>query len=460
MAMTQRGSGIGKLRVVTTADPLAQPIFRPDTIFALATLRGRSGVAVTRLSGPRALVTAERLVGELPAPRVMGLRVLSDPRNGQEIDQILVVGFEAGHSFTGEPVAEFHTHGSPAVIEALGAILAAMPGLRLAEPGEFSRRALMNDRMDLAQAEGLADLISAETTQQLQASLRVMRGELSRRIGVWRQKLTWIAAMLAVAIDFADEEVPDQGEGIAQALTEVHAMLAEELEGSRTRERLRDGFEVAIIGAPNVGKSTLLNAIARREVAITSEFAGTTRDVLEVRLDLAGLPVTLLDTAGIRQTDNPVETIGIERAVQRARDADIRIFLVGPSDIGTGDRVEVSGDDLVLVGKADLMDVPPPNGVSGATGFGIDRVLDQIQTALSRRMGGSGLTIRERHRQAITAALGDLEAAMAVMLEPQGREDEVSELVMRSIRALDSLIGRVDVERVLDEVFASFCLGK
>ncbi|HGG65032.1 MAG TPA: tRNA uridine-5-carboxymethylaminomethyl(34) synthesis GTPase MnmE, partial [Rhodobacteraceae bacterium] len=286
-----------------------------STIYALATALGKSGVAVIRLSGPRALDAAKTLAGTLPEPRVAGLRALRDS-DGVLLDQALVLTFMAGHSFTGEDVAELHLHGGPATIKAVLQTLGDLDGLRMAEPGEFTRRALENGCLDLAQIEGLSDLLDAETEAQRKQALRVFSGALGDKAESWRSQLIRAAALLEATIDFADEDVPvDVTPEVSDLLNSVMAALKTEATGVQISERIRDGFEVAIVGAPNVGKSSLLNRLAGRDAAITSEIAGTTRDVIEVRMDLNGLPVTILDTAGLRETDDTVEGIGIERAL-------------------------------------------------------------------------------------------------------------------------------------------------
>lgn len=425
-----------------------------DTIFAVATARGRAGVAVIRLSGPEAFAAATELCGTLPERR--GLRMLRD-RGGEALDQALVLRFEDGHSFTGEPVVEFHVHGSVAVTDALLRALAGIRGLRAAEAGEFTRRALENGCLDLAQVEGLADLIDAETEAQRVQALRVLSGALGDKAEAWRRDLIRAAALLEATIDFADEEVPvDVTPEVNDLLDQVLVSLAQERDGVGIAERIRDGFEVAIVGPPNVGKSTLLNALAGREAAITSEVAGTTRDVIEVRMDLGGLPVTVLDTAGLRETEDFVENIGIRRALDRARGADLRVFLMEDGRSGVG--LEPMADDIVLRAKADLS--ADGDGVSGKTGQGLDALVQRIETVLAARAGGAGTAIRARHRTAIIRAVEALETARIEVGEGPDRAELAAEDIRTAIRALDSIVGRIDVENILDEIFASFCIGK
>jgi tRNA modification GTPase len=424
-----------------------------DTIFALATARGRAGVAVIRISGPRAAEVGEGLAGPLPAPRQTALRVLRRT-DGGAIDQALVLRFAAGASFTGEEVVELQTHGSTAVVAAILRELSEQPGLRMAEPGEFTRRAFENGQMDLAQVEGLADLIEAETERQREQALRVLSGALGERAEAWRADLLRAAALLEAVIDFADEEVPeDVSEEVAALMTRCESSLAAEIEGTRAAERVRDGFEVAIVGAPNVGKSTLLNALARREAALTSEIAGTTRDVIEVRMDLDGLPVTLVDTAGLRETEDVVERLGVERTRERAEQADLRVFLVLP---GEAPGLHPREGDIVVEAKGDLHGA----GVSGLTGQGIDTLVSDIVSVLEQRVSGASVATRERHRAAMQRARSFLAEARGKLDDGPDGYDICAEELRGAIRALESLTGRIDVESVLGEIFASFCIGK
>lgn len=422
-----------------------------DTIYAPATARGKAGVAVVRLSGALAWDAVQGLAGKLPPVRQAGLRHLR--WNGDVLDQALVLLFEHGASFTGEAVAELHLHGSAAVVAAVLRALGEMPGLRLAEPGEFTRRALENGCLDLTQVEGLADLIDAETEAQRKQALRVLSGAVAQRAEGWRVSLVRAAALLEATIDFADEEVPvDVGPEVLALLDRVLGDLRVEAEGVRAAERVRDGFEVAIVGLPNAGKSTLLNALAGRDAAITSEIAGTTRDVIEVRMDLGGLAVTLLDTAGLRESGDAVEALGVARALHRAKAADLRVFL---QDInGLPDGLLPEPEDIVVMGKADF-----GGGVSGKTGAGLTELVAQITGILSHRAAAAATITRERHRLAVVSAVGALETAF-IEVETGERAELAAEQLRLAIRALESLVGRVDVEQVLGEIFASFCIGK
>ena len=430
--------------------------YAPDTIFALATAPGKAGVAVIRVSGSLAKEAGMAMFGDLPQPRMASLRVLKDSE-GHRLDQALVLYFPHKNSFTGEEVIELHLHGSVAVVSAVLRELSDMAGLSLAEPGEFTRRALENGCLDLAQVEGLADLIDAETEAQRRQALRVLSGDLGTLADGWRANLIRAAALLEATIDFADEDVPvDVTPEVRELLSGVRGELSNEIAGVKTAERIRVGFEVAILGAPNVGKSTLLNALAGREAAITSEYAGTTRDVIEVRMDLNGLPVTLLDTAGLRETEDHVEGIGIERARQRAKAADLRVFLI---DQDQHPDFEPLPDDIVRVAKADTLD-DDNNAISGITGQGVNDLVQEITATLSDRAGRSGIATRERHRTAMARANQDLSTAHDVLALGPDHYEIAAEELHSAIRALDSIVGRVDVENLLDEIFSSFCIGK
>lgn len=425
-----------------------------DTIFALATAQGRAGVAVVRISGPMAVPATAVLCGDVPALR--GVRALRDA-SGELLDEALILQFPEGKSFTGESVVELQLHGSPAVVHAVLRCLGDIPELRQAEAGEFTRRALENGRLNLAEVEGLADLIDAETESQRKQAVRVFSGALGVLADSWRTRLIRAAALLEATIDFADEEVPvDVSPEVNDLLGQVRTEMTREAEGVRVAERVRDGFEVAIIGAPNVGKSTLLNRLAGRDVAITSEVAGTTRDVIEVQMDLDGLPVTLLDTAGVRDTDDIVEGLGVARAKERAERADFRIHLVlDPSEHGD----DLGPDDLVVQAKSDLHSTGYL-GISGKTGVGVDALIERVSQRLQQKVGQIGIAMRERHRVAMVRAIGYLDDAVQALETPDVMTDLVAEDLRSAIRAVDSIVGRVDVEHVLDEIFSSFCIGK
>ena len=419
-----------------------------DTIFALASGRGKAGVAVVRISGPHAKAAGVALSGSLPDEGTARLRVL---RAGDDIiDEALVLHFPAGRSFTGEETVEFQLHGSTAIVSRILSVLGEQPNLRPAEAGEFTRRALENERLDLAQVEGLSDLIEAETEAQRRQAMRVFSGEMGAVSEKWRDMLIEAASLIEVTIDFVDEEVPtDVGPDVRRLVDGVRQELSSHIIGYARAERVRHGFEVAIVGPPNVGKSTLLNAIAGREAAITSEIAGTTRDVVEVRMDLDGLPVTLLDTAGIRESEDAIERIGVSRARERGAQADLRVFLLErPSD---EPAFEPTPGDIVVSGRADIQGV----GVSGLTGQGVSDLLDRIAEQLSDKSDGGGVAIRERHVIAMREAVTYLDSALG-----ESDPELAAENLRYAIRALESLTGRIGIEDLLDRIFSSFCIGK
>src|SRR5690349_5456517 len=339
------------------------------TIFAPATAPGRGGVAIVRVSGPAAATAATALSRQpLPAPRTAAVARFHDPRNDEFLDQGLVLWFPAPRSFTGEDVVEFHVHGGRAVVGGLIEALDNLPGLRIAEPGEFSRRGFENGKFDLTAAEAIADLVDAETAAQRRQALRQMEGDLGRLYDGWRHRLTRALAHLEADIDFPDEDLPD---GVSDMVHPELAALAAEifnhLNDNRRGERLRDGIHIAILGAPNAGKSSLLNALARREAAIVSERAGTTRDIVEVHLDLGGYPVVLADTAGLREAADEIESEGIRRALARAADADLKLAVF---DAAAGSELDaqtlgvVDGDALVVFNKVDLVALCTPDAVN------------------------------------------------------------------------------------------------
>lgn len=430
-----------------------------DTIYALASARGKAGIAVVRISGPQAFEAARQLAGRVPEKRratVMSLRSSDDDL----LDTALVLAFPAGGSFTGEPTVELQLHGATTTVAAVLRVLSRIPGFRQAEAGEFTRRALDNGVLDLSQVEGLADLLDSETEAQRKQALRILSGAMAQRTAGWRQNLIRAAALLSATIDFADEDVPvDVAPEVVALVTGVLRDLDREIAGFGAAERIRDGFEVAILGAPNTGKSTLLNALAGREAAITSEYAGTTRDVIEVRMEVGGLAVTLLDTAGLRDASDPVERIGIDRALDRARSADLRIFLrVDDEDL----PIEAQNGDIDAIGKADLAAdrVAGRLYLSGATGEGLGDLVERIRQQLCGRVAGAGVLVRERHRAAAQRATKALRAALAQLGHGPDRVEFAADELRSAVLALDSLIGHVDVEDLLDEIFASFCIGK
>ncbi|NMJ40934.1 tRNA uridine-5-carboxymethylaminomethyl(34) synthesis GTPase MnmE [Roseomonas sp. JC162] len=435
-----------------------------DTVFALASGAGRGAIAVMRLSGAETGAIVARLAGGLPRARHASLRPLRDPADGEVLDEALVLWFPGPASYTGEDSAELHLHGGPAVMTAVGGALAAL-GARPAEPGEFTRRAFLNGRMDLTAAEGVADLIDAETEAQRRQALRQADGALARLYGAWADRLTRLLAHQEAAIEFAEDDLPtDLGDRARDGAAALRAEIAAHLADGGRGERLREGLLVAILGAPNAGKSSLLNALAGREAAIVSARAGTTRDVVEVRLALVGVPVTLADTAGLREAADEIEQEGIRRARRRAEEADL-VLAVFAADVAPDPETLawVRPGALVLANKVDLAAAPAviggvaPLAISARTGQGLDALRAHLAAAATRLAGAgdAALLTRPRHRAALTEAVAWLAEAEAASLP-----ELVSETLRAALRSLGRLTGRIGVEDILDVVFRDFCIGK
>ncbi len=446
-----------------------------DTIFALASAKGRSGVAVVRVSGPDAFKSCKMLCGDQsPELRTALLRHIKDPVSRETIDQGVVILFQGPASYTGEDVVEYHLHGSVAILQHFTDVLSKQPNHRLAEPGEFTRRAFENEKMDLTEAEAVADLINAETQMQKAQALMQMEGALSRLYDGWRESLSRILAHVEADLEFPDEDMP---EGILpQVMPQIKA-LAEDIDrhlnDKRRGERLRDGVSVVVIGAPNAGKSSLVNALAQRDVAIVSDMAGTTRDVIDVHLDLGGYPVILSDTAGLRPDQlsdkagghDAVEGEGIRRAMKKAQEADIRLLLFDGSQ-NVPDKHTfgmIDSDSVVALNKIDqgipdfADDFTDYVGISAASGEGIEQLLAKLGQKIEGLIGlneAPALT-RQRHRDALTDCIESLRRSEVSALPELAAED-----LRLAIRALGKITGRVDVEDLLDIVFRDFCIGK
>ena len=427
------------------------------TIFAVASGAGRAAITVVRISGPLAAAILDRLCRHRPPPRHAVLRTLRRPA-GDVLDRALVLWLPAPGSYTGEDSAELHLHGGRAVLAAVTeALLAA--GARPAEAGEFTRRAFLNGRLDLLQAEAVADLVDAETDAQRRQALTQMEGSLGDLYRGWASRVVTLLAAQEALIDFPDEDLPHEATmGVASDLTALRDEIVLHLDDHRRGERLREGLVFAIAGKPNAGKSTLVNALARREVAIVSPYPGTTRDVLEVRLDIGGVPVTLLDTAGLRETDDPVEAEGVRRARARTAGADLVIELVDATALPPTRRAERPAV-LRIATKIDLAPAPAgvDLGVSARTGTGMDRLQDRLAEAARQMTAHAGpppLT-RARHRTALAEAVTRLTAARDAPLPELRGED-----LRLAVQAIGRVTGQLGVEDVLDQVFRQFCIGK
>jgi tRNA modification GTPase len=432
----------------------------PDTIFALSSGKPPSGVAVIRISGRRARTVVHAVAGSVPVARKAELATLRSAQ-GETVDRGLALFFPGPASFTGEDCAEFHVHGGRAVVSAMLAALSAFEGLRPAEAGEFTRRAVENGKFDLTQAEALADLINAETEAQRRQALRQYGGALTALYEGWRTELIGAAAWAEAAIDFSDEELP--ADIIAKAkvqAVDVADKIRAHLNDARRGEILREGFHLTVIGPPNSGKSSLVNALAQRDVAIVSEVAGTTRDVLEVHLDLDGYPVIVADTAGLRETGDAVESEGVRRAVARAGQADAVLLLLEATAADAGDWVTWFGDKPVLTvwNKTDL---PHPErrelAISVRTGAGMDELLAQIGHLVQETLATDSAAplSRARHRHTLTQAEQTLTRALSA-----GPPELFAEELRMALRHLGRMTGRVDVEDLLDVIFGDFCIGK
>jgi tRNA modification GTPase len=484
-----------------------------ETLFALASAPGRAAIAVWRLSGPDVAAAIRALTGRAPpAPRRAALRTLTDPATGAAIDQALVLWFPGPASFTGEDSAELHSHGGRAVAEAIGAALGRLPGLRQAEPGEFSRRAFLNGKLDLTEAEAIADLAAAETEAQRRQALAQAGGALSMLYDGWRAALISLRAHLEADIEFPDEDIGDPVAQLSGQLDSLRSAIAAHLADARRGERLRDGVTIAVVGAPNAGKSSLVNSLARRHVAIVSPEAGTTRDAIEVHLDLGGYPVILVDTAGLRETEGAVEAQGIARARARAGSADLVLALFA-ADAERDDETLALLDEraVVVVSKADLASShvsasplegevgpkgrvggaattgpvsqdrrkrdhhPPPAGfavdlprkgggdemrpvaISAKTGAGIDALLRTLTGRVAELLADRGAPppTRARHREALTRCLAALGAAQSAELPELAAED-----LRSAADELGRITGRIDIEDMLNAIFRDFCIGK
>jgi tRNA modification GTPase len=445
-----------------------------DTIFALATAAGRAAVAMVRISGPDAGVALAALAGRRPAARNAAVRKLRDDA-GDLIDQALVLWFPGPDSYTGEDVAELHLHGGSAVVARVTAALLGL-GLRLAEPGEFTRRAFEAGRLGLDQAEGVADLIDAETEAQARQAVAQLGGALGRRHAGWRTLLAEALAFLEAAVDFPDEELPDDVAVRAEArIARLRAELERGLGEARRGERVRDGYRIALVGAPNAGKSRLFNALLGRDAAIVTSLPGTTRDVIEAPVVMAGYKVLIADMAGLRETDDLVEGEGVRRAEAWAREADLRLWVVDGSG-SDGAWAQAAGvvraGDLIVVNKSDLAagcDEPAAAArateigagavsLSAETGAGVAALRETLHNRVAAELAGAEFpaVTRERHARLLAEALAHLERAGRTLQQPELAAEDLR----LAARSLERVTGRIGAEDVLDVIFSSFCIGK
>lgn len=447
-----------------------------DTIYALSSAPGKAGVAVVRVSGPKAWETLELFAKAKPEPRKTTLLKLINPKTQQDIDEAMVIGFKAPESFTGEDVIEYHCHGSPAILEEMTECLSKIEGCRLADHGEFTRRAFENEKLDLTEAEAIADLIDAETRFQKDQAVAQMGGALSKLYYDWAEELTKALAYVEAVIDFPDEDVPDSETDKARpAIENLLDEIKNHLDDNRRGERLRDGLQIAVIGAPNAGKSSLVNAMAQRDVAIVSDIAGTTRDVIEVHLNLGGYPVIVADTAGLRpdqigkEGQEKIESEGIERALKRAQEADFKLLVFDASkkevDKHTKDLIDDSA--LIVINKIDLNRVGPDQfhvkqddvvEVSIETGEGIEKLLSALTIRIEAKMRTSRQTptlTRLRHRTHLEDTVEFLYEALN-----QKQPELMAQELRGAINELGRITGRVNAEDLLDVIFKDFCIGK
>jgi tRNA modification GTPase len=438
------------------------------TIYALATPAGKSGVAVIRLSGPQATTALEQLTGRThPAPNSFYFSSFYRPQTRELIDRGLALYFKAPQSFTGEDVVELHTHGSLAVIREMLETLSHIQGLRPAEAGEFTRRAFTHGKMDLTEAEGLADLIEASTSKQKSQAMRQMEGHLSRYYGELRQRMLLALAHMEAYIDFPDEEIPESVlHGLTAEVDELKATIESALRDDRRGQALREGLHIVILGAPNAGKSSLLNTLAQRDAAIVSQQAGTTRDVIEVHLDIAGFPVILTDTAGLRESDNDIEAEGIRRAMARAQEADIKLVIFDASLLPQRDKASLALIDersVIVYNKSDKASGDYPLGegrlcaISTANGQGID-VLLAILTEMTTQFfahSNAPMITRDRHKALLSAAYRHLSR-----FDIHAPLELTCEELRQSALCLGKITGKIEVDDVLDVVFRQFCIGK
>jgi len=444
---------------------------KEQTIYALSTVFGKSGVAVFRISGNEALQVINKMTGlKNPTPRYAHFTTLSEVKTKQPLDKVLLIYFQAPNSFTGEDVVEIHSHGSKAVIAGIFENLSKIENFRLAEPGEFSKRAFYNNKMDLTEAEGLADLIDAETKEQQKYALRQIEGELKNLYEAWREELVKTLAHLEAYIDFPDEELPENViTDLENTVFKIAESIKKHLSQSTYGERLREGFRVVILGEPNAGKSSLLNTLAKREAVIISDIAGTTRDAIDVHMDIAGYPVIFTDTAGLRETEEIIEQKGIKIAHNKAKDADLIIALADGQSLNLKHFADIEkecGDKLIyVINKADKLETEEIKKledkgylvISAKQQTNIENLLGFIKTHISEQFtaNSSALITRSRYREILNDVFKDLSGFNLDKSIELSAED-----VRLAARGIGKITGRIEINEILDKIFSSFCIGK
>jgi tRNA modification GTPase len=440
-----------------------------ETIFAQSSKPGKAGIAVFRISGPESLSVLKRLIGDTSAelaPKMMYCKKITHPKYQELIDNAIVVYFQAPASFTGEEVVEIHTHGSIAIATMLSEAILSIGNIRLAEPGEFTRRAFLNNKFDLTAAEGIADLIEAETIWQHRQAIKQAGGELEELYNSWRQDLLTIISLLEAYIDFPDEEIPEEVLNRVLAISgELKNTIIKHLNDSRRGERLRSGIKLAILGTPNVGKSSLLNFLMQRDVAIVSNIAGTTRDIIEGHLDIGGYPIILQDTAGIRFSDDIIEQEGIKRAIESAKMADIKIIILDATRLADPEESFaniIDNNTIIVINKIDLLNGTTELAkdylkISIKEKLGLDTLLKMIESSAKQIAGLTEMPhiTRQRQRYHIEQALAYLENFHIANDLVLATED-----IRMVIRSLSSVTGKITIEEILGEIFSNFCIGK
>ena len=442
------------------------------TIYALSTGPGISGVAIIRVSGPETKIVISKLTnGSFPEPRVATLKKINKIKTNELIDEGLILWFPAPQSYTGEDMAEFHVHGSRSVVEALHSSIAHVENCRLAEPGEFTKIAFQNDKINLLQAESIADLISSETEIQRQQAIKIMTGQNSSKFISWRERLLKILSNVEAKIDFPDEDLPnDVLRDIKTNSNKIKSEIQKTLNDQKVGERIREGFKIAIVGPINAGKSSLLNYLSRREVAIVSEIAGTTRDVIETHLNIDGLPVVVSDTAGIRDSKDEIEKKGIRLALKRAEDADLNIVVIEPKSTHFAGFLKdsITNKSIIVINKSDLgiddmvyeFKKINPIYISLKEEKNLDKLIFAIKEKLKNQFISSEdiLITRERHRQHLEQCVLHLDN----FEQKNNTEDfdKAAEDLRLATRHLGMIVGKVDVEEILGSIFNDFCIGK